>query len=206
VPGHEIRDVGRIAHPLSRSNKDEMTMFKLARIASIAAAAVATVGLAFSPVASANGPKGPTIVQVALAANGPGGLFENQLNTLIAAVLAADPIVLDRLSGNGKLTVFAPTDSAFALIGLTPGNVNTVDTALLTQVLLYHVARGERTAADVVPAERIRMLAGGFLYKEAGSTQLIDNLGRPANIIATDVKAANGVIHAIDAVVLPVEP
>jgi len=181
-------------------------MFKLARIASIAAAAVATVGLAFSPVASANGPKGPTIVQVALAANGPGGLFENQLNTLIAAVLAADPIVLDRLSGNGKLTVFAPTDSAFALIGLTPGNVNTVDTALLTQVLLYHVARGERTAADVVPAERIRMLAGGFLYKEAGSTQLIDNLGRPANIIATDVKAANGVIHAIDAVVLPVEP
>ncbi len=181
-------------------------MFKLARIASIAAAAVATVGLAFSPVASANGPKGPTIVQVALAANGPGGLFENQLNTLIAAVLAADPIVLDRLSGNGKLTVFAPTDSAFALIGLTPNNVGTVDTALLTQVLLYHVARGERTAADVVPAERIRMLAGGFLYKEAGSTQLIDNLGRPANIIATDVKAANGVIHAIDAVVLPVEP
>jgi uncharacterized surface protein with fasciclin (FAS1) repeats len=183
-----------------------MTMLKFARIASIAAAAVATVGLAFSPVASANGPKGPTIVQVALAANGPGGLFEGQLDTLITAVLAADPIVLDRLSGNGKLTVFAPTDDAFAQLGLTPANVGGLPTALLTQVLLYHVARGERTAADVVPAERIRMLAGGFLYKESGSTTLLDNLGRPANIIATDVKAANGVIHAIDAVVLPVEP
>jgi uncharacterized surface protein with fasciclin (FAS1) repeats len=68
------------------------------------------------------------------------------------------------------------------------------------------VARGERTAADVVPAERIRMLGGGFLYKEAGSVTLVDNLGRNANIIVTDVKAANGVIHAIDAVVLPKAP
>jgi len=83
--------------------------------------------------------------------------------------------------------VFAPTD-------------------FLSQVLVYHVARGERTAADVVPAERIRMLGGGFLYKEAGSPVLVDNVGRSANIIATDVKAANGVIHAIDAVVLPVAP
>lgn len=181
-------------------------MIKLNRIASVAAAAVATVGLAFSPVASANGPKGPTIVDVALAVNGPGSPFEGQFDTLITAVLAADPIVLDRLTGNGKLTVFAPTDDAFAALGLTPANVGTLPTAFLTQVLLYHVARGERTAAAVVPAERVRMLAGGFLFKEAGSTTLVDNLGRPANIIVTDVKAANGVIHAIDAVVLPVAP
>jgi uncharacterized surface protein with fasciclin (FAS1) repeats len=50
------------------------------------------------------------------------------------------------------------------------------------------------------------MLGGGFLYKESGSTTLVDNLGRSANIIVTDVKAANGVIHAIDAVVLPIAP
>ena len=50
------------------------------------------------------------------------------------------------------------------------------------------------------------MLGGGFLYKEPGSTTLVDNLGRNANIIATDVPAANGIIHAIDAVVLPVAP
>jgi uncharacterized surface protein with fasciclin (FAS1) repeats len=180
-------------------------MTKLARIASFAAVAVATVGLTFSPAASAKGPKGPTIVDVAIAVNADGP-FAGQFDTLIAAVLAADPIVLETLSGNGKLTVFAPTDDAFAALGLDASNVGTVDTAFLTQVLVYHVARGERTAADVVPAERIRMLGGGFLYKESGSATLVDNLGRSANIIVTDVKAANGVIHAIDAVVLPVAP
>jgi uncharacterized surface protein with fasciclin (FAS1) repeats len=177
-------------------------MIKIARIASIAAVAVATVGLAFSPTASAKGPKGPTIVDVAIALNEETGLFD----TLITAVLAADPIVLDTLSGNGKLTVFAPTDDAFADLGLTPENIGSLPTDFLTQVLVYHVARGERTAADVVPAERIRMLGGGFLFKEAGSTTLVDNLGREAEIIVTDVKAANGVIHAIDAVVLPAAP
>lgn len=180
-------------------------MIKLARIASFAAAAVATVGLAFSPAASAKGPKGPTVVDVAIALNADGP-FAGQFDTLIAAVLAADPIVLDTLSGNGKRTVFAPTDDAFEAIGLTPANVGTLDTGFLTQVLVYHVARGERTAADVVPATRIRMLGGGFLYKESGSATLVDNLGRSANIIVTDVKAANGVIHAIDAVVLPIAP
>jgi len=180
-------------------------MIKLARIASFAAVAVATVGLAFSPAASAKGPKGPTIVDVAIALNSDGP-FAGQFDTLITAVLAADPIVLDTLSGNGKLTVFAPTDDAFAALGLDPSNVGSLPTSFLTQVLVYHVARGERTAADVVPAERIRMLGGGFLYKESGSATLVDNLGRSANIIVTDVKAANGVIHAIDAVVLPAAP
>jgi uncharacterized surface protein with fasciclin (FAS1) repeats len=180
-------------------------MTKIASIASLAAAAVATAGLAFSPVASAKGPKGPTIVDVAIAINADGP-FAGQFDTLITAVLAADPIVLDTLSGNGKLTVFAPTDDAFDALGFNPGNVGDLPTDFLTQVLVYHVARGERTAADVVPAERIRMLGGGFLYKESGSTTLVDNVGREANIIVTDVPAANGVIHAIDAVVLPAAP
>lgn len=181
-------------------------MINASRIAAFAAIAAAAATLAFSPVASAKGPKGPSIVDVAIAANGPGSPYEGLFDTLIAAVLAADPIVLETLTGNGKLTVFAPTDDAFAALGLTPANIGALDTGFLTQVLVYHVARGERTAADVVPAERIRMLGGGFLYKEAGSTTLVDNLGREANIIVTDVKAANGVIHAIDAVVLPVAP
>ncbi len=92
-------------------------MINLTRIASFAAAAVATVGLAFSPAASAKGPKGPTIVDVAIALN-TDGPFAGQFDTLIAAVLAADPIVFDTLSGNGKLTVFAPTDDAFAALNL----------------------------------------------------------------------------------------
>jgi uncharacterized surface protein with fasciclin (FAS1) repeats len=180
-------------------------MINASRLTAFAAVAVATVGLAFAPAASAKGPKGPSIVDVAIAINSEGP-FAGQFDTLIAAVLAADPIVLQTLSGNGKLTVFAPTDDAFAALGLTPANIGTLDKGFLTQVLTYHVARGERVAADVVPATRIRMLTNGFLYKESGSATLVDNLGRNANIIVTDVKAANGVIHAIDAVVLPFAP
>lgn len=181
-------------------------MINASRLVALAAATAVAASLAFAPSASAKGPKGQNLVEVALAVNGPGSPFEGQFDTLIAAVLAADPIVLATLTGNGKLTVFAPTDDAFAALGLDASNVGTLPTEFLTQVLTYHVARGERTAADVVPATRIRMLGGGFLFKESGSATLVDNLGRPANIIVTDVKAANGVIHAIDAVVLPFAP
>ena len=71
-------------------------------------------------------------------------------------------------------------------------------------MLVYHVAHGRRYAADVIDSSRIRVLKGGFLFQEAGV--LTDNLDREATIIATDVEAANGVIHAIDAVVLPFAP
>jgi uncharacterized surface protein with fasciclin (FAS1) repeats len=186
-------------------------MINASRFAAFAATAVATATFAFSPAASANGPKGPSIVDVAIAANAPGGPFEGVFDTLIAAVRAADPVVVETLSGNGKLTVFAPTDDAFLALGeflelpapLDAALIATLPPETLTPILLYHVSRGERLAADVVPAERIRMLGGGFLFKEAGSTTLVDNNGREANIIVTDVEAANGVIHAIDAVVLP---
>ncbi|MFO7711951.1 MAG: fasciclin domain-containing protein [Dehalococcoidia bacterium] len=67
------------------------------------------------PVAAA--PPGPTIVDVAIAVNSEGP-FAGQFDTLIAAVLAADPAVLKTLSGNGQFTVFAPTDDAFLALGL----------------------------------------------------------------------------------------
>ena len=56
-------------------------------------------------------------------------------------------------------------------------------------MLAYHVAPGRRTAADVVPAERIRTLQGGFLTKNAGSATLVDALGREAMIVAPDAAA-----------------
>jgi transforming growth factor-beta-induced protein len=71
-------------------------------------------------------------------------------------------------------------------------------------VLLYHVARGRRYAADVLESDRIRTLQRGFLFQDGGT--LTDNLNRDANIIVTDVEVANGIIHAIDAVVLPYAP
>jgi uncharacterized surface protein with fasciclin (FAS1) repeats len=168
-------------------------------------ALVVLLGLAAFSLAPAvdAAPPGPTIVDVAIAINSDGP-FAGQFDTLIAAVLAADPAVLRTLSGNGQFTVFAPTDDAFAALGLDETNIGTLDQGFLTDVLLYHVARGRRDAGQVLASDRIRMLKGGFLLQNGGV--LTDNLGREANIIVTDVPAANGIIHAIDAVVLPYAP
>lgn len=148
-------------------------------------------------------PPGKSIVDVAIEVNSEGP-FAGAFDTLIAAVLAADPAVVETLTGNGQFTVFAPTDDAFAALGLDESNVGTLDQAVLTDILLYHVSKGRRTSTSVLPAQRIRMLAGGFLFQSQGT--LTDNLGRQSNIIVTDVKAANAITHAIEAVVLPYLP
>ena len=142
------------------------------------------------------GPQGPTIVDVAVTANGGPGPDDGDFDTLIAAVLAADPVVVQTLTGNGQFTVFAPTDLAFAEIGLNPNNIGDVPQDVLTNILLFHVARGRRDASQVVTSDQIRMLNGDFAEVD-GAT--IDG----ANIILTDVFAANGVIHVVDQVLLP---
>ena len=144
------------------------------------------------------------IVQTAIAVNSEGP-YAGQFDTLIAAVLAADPVVLETLSGNGKFTVFAPTDDAFAALGLDASNIGSLGQETLTQILLYHVARGERLAADVTTARQIRSLQGTFFYPNMSAT-ITDAVGRTSNIIVTDVLASNGVIHAIDQVILPFAP
>ncbi|MGD8472787.1 MAG: fasciclin domain-containing protein [Anaerolineae bacterium] len=168
---------------------------------------IVAVLLAVSAVPVLAAPPGPTIVDVAIAINEATKTEEDpdgEFATLIAAVLAADSAVLETLTGNGQFTVFAPTDAAFADLDLYPYNVGDLDQGFLTDVLLYHVARGRRYAEDVISSERIRTLQGGFLLQDGGV--LTDNLGRDAKIIITDVEAANGIIHAIDAVVLPYAP
>ncbi|MEJ2721368.1 MAG: fasciclin domain-containing protein [bacterium] len=157
------------------------------------------------PQSAAAGPKGDTIVDVAIKANGPGGAFEGQLSTLIAALQAADPSVMDALSGNGQLTVFAPTDEAFAALGLDASNVGSAfSTETLTEILLYHVAKGNRNSAAVVGSKQIRTLQGEFI--NVSGTALTDNVGRSSDIIVTDIAASNGVIHVIDEVILPFTP
>ena len=173
-----------------------------------AAAVVVSVGLAVAPQVEAK-PKstGPNIVDVAIALNSSGP-FAGQFDTLIAAVLAADPAVLQRLTAKRQSTVFAPLDSAFEAAGITPENVGTLDEGFLTQVLLYHVVNGRRDSNDVLSSTQLRTLQRGFLQQASGV--LKDNLGRTANIGAgvgaVDVSASNGIIHAIDAVVLPYAP
>jgi uncharacterized surface protein with fasciclin (FAS1) repeats len=173
-------------------------------IAAAAATIALTLGLgSVSPAVADAKSKGPTIVDVAIAAN-TSGPYAGQFDTLIAAVLAADPVVLNRLTRKGQSTVFAPVDSAFEALGLTPDTVGDLDPAFLTQVLLYHVVTGRRDSNEVLSSTQLRTLQGGFLKQSAG--RLTDNLGREANIIVVDVPASNGIIHAIDAVVLPYAP
>ena len=148
-------------------------------------------------------PPGPTIVDVAIQINSEGD-FAGQFDTLIASLGEAKPLVLETLSGNGQFTVFAPTDDAFAGLGLDPNTVGDLDGQFLTDVLLCHVARGRLYSKSVLSKKRIRVFKGGFLMQDEGI--LTDNLGREADIIITDVEAANGVIHAINRVVLPYAP
>jgi uncharacterized surface protein with fasciclin (FAS1) repeats len=173
---------------------------------------VLALALRVTPTIAA--PPGPTIVDVAIAINeatkseeDPDGEFA----TLIAAVQAADPVVIKTLNGNGQFTVFAPTDAAFAALNLDPENVgdtSILSTEDLTQILLYHVARGRRDASQLQSADQVRTLQRGFLGVDFVSDTIVltDNLGRQADVVIEDVPAANGLIQAINAVVLPYLP
>ena len=149
------------------------------------------------------GPKGDSLVDVAIAVNSE-GTYAGYFDTLIAGILAADPVILAVLDGNGQHTVFAPTDAAFANVGLNEVNIATMDQGVLTDILLYHVVRGRRLAEDVLSSDQLRTRLGDFVQQTDGV--LIDNLGFESTIIVTNVKAANGVIHVIDSVLLPFAP
>jgi transforming growth factor-beta-induced protein len=122
-------------------------------------------------------------------------------STLVAAIEAAG--LEGALSGHDNLTVFAPTNEAFAAaldaLGLTAEQL-LADTDTLTAVLLYHVAPGKLFAADVVAAGDVEMLDGNTAHITVNSDRaFIDN----AQITRTDIHVSNGVIHVIDAVILP---
>lgn len=156
--------------------------------------------LVFSVSAYAFRPMGPNIVETALAVNEESGEF----SILIAALQAADPSIIQTLSGRGQFTVFAPTDAAFVAmldeLGLTAEEV-LGNQELLDTVLTYHVARGHRSSLNVVLGRQIRTLQRSFVMTP-GSV-LVDELGREANIVTADIATSNGLIHVIDAVILP---
>ena len=181
---------------MSRTSRRSAGMLLVVMLAATLLFMSVVPGLASAKKAS----KTPSIVDVAIAVNASGP-YAGAFDTLIAAVLAADPVVVQTLSSRAQYTVFAPTDDAFAAIGLDPSTIGSVPQADLTNILLYHVAYGRRYAADVIASDQIRMLNGGFVYQSGGV--LTDAQGRMSTIIVTDVPAKNGVIHAIDGVLLP---
>jgi uncharacterized surface protein with fasciclin (FAS1) repeats len=118
--------------------------------------------------------------------------------TLVTAVQAAD--LVDTLKSEGPFTVFAPTDDAFA--ALPEGTIEALleDIPTLTDILLYHVVAGEVTAADVVGLESATTVQGGDLaITVEGDTVKIGD----ATVVVTDIEASNGIIHVIDAVLIP---
>ena len=124
-------------------------------------------------------------------------------STLVDAVVAAG--LADTLSGPGPFTVFAPTNDAFAALlaelGITRDELLS-DTALLTQVLTYHVVPA-RVLKAAVPIDTDIATVQGDTFRVGATLAITDQRSRTSNITATDVLASNGVIHVIDKVILP---
>jgi uncharacterized surface protein with fasciclin (FAS1) repeats len=131
-----------------------------------------------------------TIVDVAVATDG----FE----TLVAAVQAAG--LVEVLQGDGPFTVFAPTDAAFAALpeGLLEKLLLPENRDVLVAILTYHVVSGTVLAADVTAGEVTTVQGEAITVSTTGGVTV-----NGANVVLTDVLASNGVIHVIDAVILP---
>lgn len=135
--------------------------------------------------------KMPDIVDTAVAA----GSFK----TLVAAVKAAD--LVDTLKGAGPFTVFAPTDAAFAQFpaAVIQDLLKPENKGKLQGILTYHVVAGKVLAADVVNLKVAKTVQGQNLKIDTTDGVKVDD----ANVVQTDIQCSNGVIHVIDAVVLP---
>jgi uncharacterized surface protein with fasciclin (FAS1) repeats len=131
-----------------------------------------------------------TIVDVAVGAG--------NFTTLVAAVTAAD--LVETLSGTGPFTVFAPTDEAFAALpaGVLDALLLPENKALLAQILTYHVVSGMVMAADITDGDVATVEGSNVMLVTTSGVKVND-----ANVVSADVAASNGVIHAIDAVILP---
>ncbi|WP_425335945.1 fasciclin domain-containing protein [Sphingomonas kaistensis] len=169
-------------------------------------AALAGLTLAATPAAALDHhmTTGKTVVEVATG--------NSDFSTLVAAVKAAD--LATTLSGKGPFTVFAPTNAAFAK--LPAGTVDTLlqpaNKATLTSVLTYHVVPGRVNAAQLTKLIRdgggtatLTTVQGGQLKASlmGDRIMLTDAKGGMAHVVTANVNASNGVIHAIDAVVMP---
>ena len=144
-------------------------------------------------------------------------IVENAVNskdhtTLVAAVQAAG--LVDTLKSAGPFTVFAPVNNAFA--ALPAGTVETLlkpeNKAMLTKILTYHVIAGNYSSKDIVKAIKkgdgkaeFTTVAGGKLWAmlDGNTVVLTDEKGGRSRVTTADVRQSNGVIHVVDAVLLP---
>ncbi|MFK8010790.1 MAG: fasciclin domain-containing protein [Marinicellaceae bacterium] len=149
--------------------------------------------ISFNAFAGGSYKKQKDIVDTAVAA----GSF----NTLVAAVKAAG--LVDTLKGDGPFTVFAPTDEAFAKLpaGTLESLLKPENKDQLAAILTYHVVSGKVKAKDVVKLSSASTVQGTDVNIMIKDGAVI--LNESSNVITTDIKTSNGVIHVIDTVILP---
>jgi uncharacterized surface protein with fasciclin (FAS1) repeats len=165
-----------------------------------AVSAVFALSLLFVPTAMANDHKDhshaakKSIVDIAVA--------DKNFSTLVAALKAAG--LVETLQGDGPFTVFAPTNDAFAKLpeGTVESLLKPENKEKLTAVLTYHVAGEKLKAKDVLNLRKVKTVNGQKVkinLKDEGA------FANKSKIVATDIKASNGIIHVIDAVLLPAD-
>ncbi len=163
---------------------------RVAGIASAVAVAAAIIGMAFGATLARAGKQ--DIVDTAVA-NG-------QFKTLAAALNAAG--LVNTLKGPGPFTVFAPTDDAFAK--LPPGTLEDLlkpeNKGKLTAILTYHVVPGAVTSGQVTNLKEAKTVNGPMLQVSTRDGKVMIN---NADVVKPDIETSNGVIHVIDAVLLP---
>ncbi|HSN60808.1 MAG TPA: fasciclin domain-containing protein [Ferruginibacter sp.] len=120
--------------------------------------------------------------------------------TLVAAVTAAG--LVETLKGAGPFTVFAPTNAAFAALpaGTVDGLLKPESKDALTKILTYHVVAGAVKAADLTDGQKVKTLQGEELTVSIKDGKVMIN---GANVTAADLTGSNGVVHVIDAVLMP---
>ncbi|WP_394355019.1 fasciclin domain-containing protein [Maribacter arenosus] len=132
--------------------------------------------------------------------------------TLVTAVKAAE--LVDTLNSEGPFTVFAPTNDAFSKLpaGTVESLLKPESKAVLTSILTYHVVAGNFDAASVIAAVTenggkftVNTVQGGeiIISLNDGKVMLTDEKGNSSTVVMADIEASNGIIHAIDAVVMP---
>ncbi len=122
---------------------------------------------------------------------------KGHFNTLAAALTAAG--LIDTLKGEGPFTVFAPTDEAFAKIPKETLDAVLADHAKLTSILTYHVVAGKVMAEDVMKMTSATTLEGHDVMIDPTNGVKVND----AMVVMADVECTNGVIHAIDTVLMP---
>jgi uncharacterized surface protein with fasciclin (FAS1) repeats len=153
-------------------------------------ALVAASALLVVPAGTASAAPSKNIVETAAGAP--------QFSTLVSLVKKAG--LVGTLSGKTKYTVFAPTNAAFAKVPKKTLNALLDDKALLRKVLLYHVLPGSVPAAKVLKTKSAQTAEGADVeFSVRGKNAFVNE----SKILTTDIRCSNGIVHAINAVLIP---